>query len=202
MGNHEPKGDFLKECMTDPALVARSVPIDQFCQTYCVVCSYKPCVRSRANQMIFTERVANWRPRMFTQVPRAADDDENYAKIRAKNFQNVGEPLVVNFPSFPDPAPPTSDPTPEQPAGAPLHFTPMTPTEPAILEAPEPPPADPPAPKPAPVMTQTVAALQQEPTLNNTPFQGGIVLPGKPVDKQEDKFLEPGATFTFDEDDK
>jgi len=80
----------------------------------------------------------------------------------------------------------------------------MTPTEPAILEAPEPPPADPPAdpPAPPPVMTHPVIAPQQEPSLNNTPFQGGIVLPGKPVDKKEDKFLEPGATFTFGEDDK
>jgi hypothetical protein len=49
-------------------------------------------------------------------------------------------------------------------------------------------------------MTQPVIAPQQEPSLNNTPFQGGIVLPGKPNDKKEDKFVEPGSTFTFGDD--
>jgi hypothetical protein len=47
-------------------------------------------------------------------------------------------------------------------------------------------------------MTQPVIPPQQkEPTLDNTPFQGGITLPGKPVDVKEDKVLNPGATFTF-----
>ncbi len=188
MGNQDPKSDYLKECMTDPALVSGTVPIDQFCQTFCVVCSYKPCTRSRANHMLFTERVANWRPRMFTEVPRAADDDENFARIRAKNFQSVGEPLIVN--TQPEPSP-----VPEKPAEAPLHFISMTPTEPVLEAAPAPAP-------PPPAMTHPVVATQQEPSLNNTPFQGGIILPGKPVDKKEDKFLEPGATFTFGEDDK
>ena len=141
--------------------------------------------------MLFTERVANWEPRMFSKVPRAADDDENYARIRAKNFQSVREPLVVN-------TPPETAPVPAKPPETPVHFTPMTPTaipdlEPSVPE---------PTPEPASelVMTQQVSVPKQEPTLNNTPFQGGIVLPGKPVDKKEDKFVEPGATFTFGDD--
>lgn len=205
MGTDE-KTDFLRECMTDPALVSQPIPIDQFSRAFCVVCGYKPCVRSRANTMVFTERVANWRLRLFTNVPRADDNDPNYARIRAKRFQSTEEPLVVNVhteaatPSEPSPAPAP------QPSDAPVHSTPPRPTE---HEAP--PAPTPPAPVPlAALNTSLPASLtqapitnapQQTPTLDNTPFAGGIVLPGKPVDKKEDKFVEPGATITFGEDD-
>ena len=200
MSDSDQKSDYLRECMTDPALVSGAMPIDQFSQVYCVVCSYKPCVRSRANHMLFTERVANWLPRMFTQVPRAADDDERYARIRAKNFQSVEAPLTVNtrplhVPEFVS--------IQDKPSEAPVHSIPITSTEP---------PAPAPALSPvetleAPVMTQPVIApqlvvtpQQTEPTLNNTPFQGGIILKGKPVDNKEDKVLDPSGTFTFGDD--
>jgi hypothetical protein len=131
--------------------------------------------------MLFTERVATWEARLFTHVPRAADNDENYARIRAKNFQSVREPLVVNLPAE---VPPVQ----EKPLEEPLHFIPPTPTN-------EVPMVTPPT-----IMQPVISTQQEEPTLNNTPFQGGIVLPGKPEDKKEDKFIEPGSTFTFGEE--
>jgi len=189
--NMEGKLDFLRECMSDPALVQRPIPIDQFGKAFCIVCAYKPCVRSRANTMLFTERVANWEDRMFRKVPRAPENDERYAQIRGKRFLTVEEPLIVN-------TDPESVPTVEQPPEAPVHSTPPQPTKPPIQIIPVPPAAAP------LVMTQqsppVAAPHQGEPTLNNTPFQGGIVLPGKPEDKKEDQFVEPGSTFTFGED--
>jgi hypothetical protein len=190
MGTND-KTDFLKECMSDPALVSQPIPIDQFSRSFCVVCGYKPCVRSAASGMIFTERVANWKSRMFTDVPRASDNDPNYARIRAKNFQNLNEPLVVNV----QPEVPLVH---SEPSGPPVHSTPPEPTEPPVQVV-QTPPAVPPL-----VMTHPVpppgAQQQGEPTLTNTPFQSGMVLPGKPVDKKEDKFVEPGAIITFGED--
>lgn len=141
--------------------------------------------------MIFTERVANWEDRMFRKVPRATENDERYAQIRGKRFQSVEEPIAVNVHS-------ESVPTPEQPPEIPVHSTPHKPTEPPDQTTPPLPAAIP------SVMTQqpppTAAPHHGEPALNNTPFQGGIVLPGKPDDKKEDKFVEPGSTFTFGED--
>jgi|SRR5271157_2001056 len=185
------KLDFLRECMSDPALVQRPMPIDQFGQAFCIVCSNKHCVRSRATTMLFTERVANWEDRMFRKVPRAPENDERYAQIRGKRFLPVEEPIAVS-------TDPESVPTPEQPLEAPVHSTPPRPTEPSIQ-------ITFPSPAAAPiVMTQppppVAAPHQGEPTLDNTPFQGGIVLPGKPEDKKEDQFVEPGSTFTFGED--
>jgi hypothetical protein len=189
MAYPEQKSDYLKECMTDPALIDRTVPIDQFCQAYCVVCAYKPCVRSRANQMIFTERVANWKLRMFTNVPRASESDENYATIRAKNFQTVEESLVIGTHQ-------EQAKTPEQPPEMPIHFTPIeSTTTPAEI------PPSPASPSPMPpVITRPANAPRQQPTLNNTPFQGGVILPGKPVDKDQDQKIDVGGTFTFGDD--
>src|SRR5512135_2096050 len=154
MGTDE-KADFLRECMTDPALVSQPVPIDQFSRAFCVVCAYKPCVRSRANTMVFTERVANWVPRMFTQVPRAADDDPNYARIRAKNFQSVNEPLVVEVqPEVPVQPEPEAAPMQTQPPEPPVHSEPPRPTESPVQsvstpQAPVPLAASPVIPEPA-----------------------------------------------------
>jgi hypothetical protein len=188
--------DYLRECMTDPALVNQPVPIDQFSRIYCVVCGYKPCVRSRANTMVFTERVANWRPRLFTEVPRAEDSDPNYARIRAKNFQSVDEPLAIsngeafakNFAPIPQPTEPLAYFEPDRPA-EPIAHQILTP--PSIPSTSQPLPLTPPV---------SVNAPHQEPTLDNTPFGGGIILPGKPVDKKEDKLMDPGSTFTFGDD--
>jgi hypothetical protein len=199
MGTDE-KADYLRECMSDPALVSQPIPIDQFSRAFCVVCGYKPCVRSRANTMVFTERVATWQPRLFTNVPRADDNDPNYARIRAKNFQSVDEPLVVNTQTVAAPAP-TQAPAP-QPLEPPIHSTPDRPTESPVQQVQTPPAPVPLVAQPAPVtQAASVSAPHQEPTLDNTPFAGGIVLPGKPVDKKEDKFVEPGSTFTFGDDD-
>ncbi len=182
---NESKSDFLRECMSDPALVERPLPIDQFCQAFCVVCSQKACTRSRAHTMLFTERVATWKTRLFDNVPRAAENDENYARIRAKNFQSLEGPLVVNSPSEPKVMPVFR----EKPAETPVHSDPIRPTE-----IPVPDPAPPTQAQPAP---PTHMVQSPEPSIDNTPFQGGIVLPGKPVDKKVDKFVEPGGTFTF-----
>ena len=182
MSKNEPKADFLRECMSDPALVQKPLPIDQFCRMFCVVCGQKVCSRSRASTMIFTERVANWKTRLFDEVPRAADNDENYARIRAKNFQNIEAPISIGQ-RFQEPAPKIEQPMTEV-QSEPIHQS-IAPLEEKI---------------PEPIIRNAAPQHVDTPIMNNTPFLGGITLPGKPVDDKTDKFIEPGATFVFDSD--
>lgn len=179
MGSNKMKSDFLRECMSDPALVERPMPIDHFAQAFCIVCSQKECTRSRSNTMLFTERVSTWKSRLFDNVPRADDNDTNYGRIRAKNFQSVEDPIIINTESvrIPEQIPvlkPEEDkfPTVTKNENQSTNIC----IEPSVL-----------------------VVQNKEPELNNTPFQGGIIISGKPIDKTEDKIMEPGSTFTFEE---
>ncbi len=184
------KADFLRECMSTPGLMVRPIPIDQFCQAFCVVCSQKDCIRSRANTMIFTERVTNWKDRWFLKVPRASETDENYAHIRAKRFIPIEDGIVFNttLDHVTASSEESSNPA-EKPVEAPVHSIVDESTKP-VTEI-----ITPSAPREQPPVVR-----KEVPTLNNTPFAGGIVLPGKPVDKGTDQFIEPGATFTFEDE--
>src|SRR5690348_6277675 len=91
------RADFLKECMSDPALVTSPVPIDEFQRNYCIVCANRECARSSANNLAFDRRVANWESTLFTNAPRAKDDDPNFVRIRSKNFAPVIESMGVRI---------------------------------------------------------------------------------------------------------
>ena len=168
----EIKIDYLKDCMSDPALISHPLPIDQFSRSFCMVCSQKACSRSRANTMIFTERVATWRSRLFTNVPRASDDDPNYAIVKAKIFKNVDEPISI---------------TTEAPIETPIHFISeqIKQIDNTTTTAPTPTPT-----------TPTVEIHNAQ--IDNIPFKGNVILPGKPIDNKIDVPLNPNNTFTFD----
>ncbi len=178
------KVDYIRECLEDPALVSQAVPLDEFNKVICMRCGNRQCTRSRANNMMFDSRVANWRSNWFLNVPRAVENDPNYANIRAKNFQQVNKEVleVGRATAQMMPIPFTRpDPEPEQlaatddspPAEQPVTPTPATPPR----------PRDPDSPGISPVIT-------------NTPFQQGIVLPGKPKETSE-VHAESGSSFTF-----
>src|SRR5271166_5111236 len=170
------KTDFLRECMSDPALISQPIPIDQFSRSYCVVCSNKECCRSRANTMIFPERVQSWKLRLFDDVPRASDDDKNFEHIRAKNFQSTNEQAAVQIIQNQELPKETSPPVIE----AKLEV--VVSKEEPLQE----------------ISTKT-PIQQSYPTIDNTPMQGGIMIPGKPNDNEKDKFINPGDSFVFEE---
>lgn len=179
------KADFLKECMTDPALTkAGPMPLDLFNRSYCVVCANRECSRSGLGSASFDVRATNWRKDMFDSIPRADEADPEYARIREKNFLTVdrGVPEVSM----------TTAPSPAQ------RF------EVSIHEAPGPAPKDevPPSPEVRPEPQTQSAVVQPRtpgPESENTPFVQGTVLPGGPPrpDQSKDTVLSPGGTFTF-----
>lgn len=82
--------DFLRDCMTDPALVPKGpIPIDDFTKVYCLRCSVKECSRSVSSNFIFTNRVMNWKRDLFDAPPRATDNDPVFAEIRTKRFIQI-----------------------------------------------------------------------------------------------------------------
>ena len=185
--------DFLRDCMTDPALVHGPVQIDEFNKQYCTRCVSADCTRSAANGMAFTRRVTNWKRDLFDAPPRASDNDPNYADIRAKKFTSIGTSTV----SAPTPTV-KSAPTHEiQFQDEPLIISPQQPipydgfqvvsplvTSPQTPIAPE---STPPV-IPAPVHNQM-----------NTPFAQGAML-GNPAPKTAEVVIESGGTFTFGDD--
>lgn len=188
--------DYLKECMTDPALNRfGTVPIDVFSKAYCVVCANRECSRSALASMSFDIRVANWRKNMFDSVPRADDSDPRFDAFRKKRFIQVQRDVleVQSPPQFESVVhnPPQSSvdklgvtDTP-MPVPVPASTPESTPTStPVPAQAPTPVPAQAPVPTPMPV--------------ENTPFVQGTVLPGGPSQKPvQDTILEPGGTFVF-----
>ena len=172
--------DFLKDCMSDPALVQKPLPIDQFSRMFCVVCGQKECSRSRSNTMVFTERVANWKDRMFDKVPRASDNDENYIRIRAKNFQNIEPAMSIE----------TKKVVPIELNDQKDEINISTKID-QIVE-----------PKIVEIEKTRIIGPGPEPIISNTPFFGGVTLAGKPVDKNEDELIEVGGSFVFGEQDE
>lgn len=166
-------------------------PLDEFNRTFCVRCQNPECVRSGGNNSLFNKRISSWKETMFDRVPRAADNDPRYAKIRAKRFLPIGEPRphatvstakppVISADRMPEPRmpEPTSEVEPELP---------IPPT--AEIPQPQPQPQSQPQPQPA-------VSSPSRPTadIQNTPFvQGTVLKGGDPIEK-------PGSTFTFDDD--
>ncbi len=184
------KADFIRECLEDPALVTQAVPLDEFNKAVCMRCGNRQCTRSRANNMLFDSRVANWRSHWFTDVRRAADDDPNFARIRGKNFQQINnEVLEVRSENKPELMPiPFTRPEPE-PASLPVLEHSDPPADSPVAEMPA-------TPKPfVPPKPQEHAQEGISPVVSNTPFQQGMVLPGKP--KTSEVHVESGAVFTF-----
>ncbi len=93
VNSKETRPDFLRECMSD----APGVPINEFSQRWCLRCGNRNCVRSDSNQMLFDIRAKTWHQKLFSNVPRAQDDDQSFAHIRAKNFVPTREPLEVRL---------------------------------------------------------------------------------------------------------
>jgi len=188
--------DYLKECMSDPALTkAGPVPLDVFNRSYCVVCGNRECSRSALNGMAFDARVLNWKKDMFDSVPRADEADTGYDRIREKRFlpvQGQGQPVS------------TQAWIPELRHGVLIQESePEPPAATAHSEEPSPAPPAPPAQAARP--NQPAPRQAGDYTLENTPFVQGTVLPGgqpAPAGTGKDVVLNPGGSFTFGSDDE
>ena len=178
------KPDFLKECMSDPALVSSPMQLDEFNKTYCLVCANRGCSRAGSNNMGFDRRVQNWQNDLFNNVPRAGDNDPNFVHIRMKNFAPAGQRIVVpGGPKFVNVEPtiqPTkfvrSEPEPEAPI--------VQEVAPEVSKEPE---------KPLAVREEAKKPQNQE----NTNFEQGTVLPGGEPQIPKETIMQPGSSFTF-----
>jgi len=190
------KDDFLKICLSDPALVKNTVPLDMFTKSYCIVCSQSACARSWANNASFSNRVANWRKNLFDEVPRVADDDPRFDTIRAKKFLTIVRDNVPEVNTGPSSRYEVQTPT-------------MVSTETQLPQTPV--YSQAPVIQPAPVESETPVEVIPAPIthpepqkpdfdLNNTPFQQGTIISTKP--KEKEIFLDPGSTFTFGSDEQ
>lgn len=186
------KYDFLKECMSDvSSALGKVVPINDFNQTFCIVCINKECTRSRSNNLLFEQRAINWKTTLFRDIPRASEDDPRYADIRSKNFVPVSPELNIATPE-PDNIPEnTFDKTEiiQQKMGIEFKSEEPEPEPELELDKPNPPPV-PPEPTPPPPQIQ--------PDTGNTPFTQGTMLSGK----KKEIILEPGQSYTFGSDDE
>jgi len=190
------KDDFLKVCMSDPALVSGPMPIDLFNKSYCIVCSQLACARSRANTMAFSDRAQNWKKNLFDNPPRADDNDPRYANIRAKKFLDLHKEASEAGPGAAryEVQVPTDISTESQLPQTPVYSqTPVTPP----VSPPEAPELEPPGPIIPPPNPNPPAKPVFD--LNNTPFQQGTIISSKP---EKEIIIEPGASFTFGSDDQ
>ncbi len=172
------RADYLKECMTDPALTKTGpLPMDVFNTSYCRVCANRECSRSALNGMAFDARALNWKKDMFDSVPRAEEADHQYDRIREKRFLQIQG------------APPPAQSWAVTPPARPAPYEVQGPAE------------EPPAPEPhsAAAASPTPRAPVQAPELENTPFAQGTMVggPKQPGKEGKDVVIEPGGTFTF-----
>ncbi len=178
------KPDFLKDCISDPALVTpgQPVPIDAFVKHYCIRCGNRACERAGSNNMAFDKRVQNWHENLFVNPPRADDSDTSFSQIRAKNFAPSGPKLEVqgssgfvtigkqnSVPSIPVPT--------------------ITQVEPLARVI-----------QPVEVL-EPVVVPEAQIGASNTPFKQGTLLPGAPPLKEivKEVAVKTGVEFTFDE---
>lgn len=171
------KNDFLKDCISDPALVRGPVPIDAFQQQYCVKCGNTDCQRSWGNQSEYMKRTSTWESRLFDNVPRALDTDSSYDGIRSKRFVSLEEAPMIWNPGIQKSNPVFQEVSPEKVDSPSPIFTP---------------PESPPAP-PIVVVQSPVSPNQEVP--ENTPFIQGTFIGKK---DEGEKVLEPGSDFTFE----
>ena len=186
--------DFLRECMSDPALVQSQVPIDEFCKAYCVRCVQKECARAGLNSSLLARRAVTWKTNLFDNPPRAEENDPKYQSIRAKKFLQTTHEVVelrnngVNYEVQTHEMPEAlRKNTPEAPTLGPPPPVFAAPPPPAPVQAPpeleEPAQAAPSAPEP-----RRVDAPPQ-----NTPFEQGTILPGG----SNEKTVEVGGSYVF-----
>lgn len=169
-----------------------NVPLDQFQTAFCRVCGNRACSRSSLNNSIFDRRVRNWEKILFTEVPRASDDDPRYSNIRAKLFSPVGgHPYEVRE------------------AREPAYVAPPAGNVPNVQPVPASRPVPPQAPRPAPVAVPEPEgkaargaeepprpAAKPVPDVANTPFTQGSMVSGK----DKDVVLEPGGTYVLEDE--
>jgi hypothetical protein len=188
--------DYLKECISDVSgKLGRMVPIDDFNRTFCVVCVNRDCTRSKSNNLKFESRVNNWQDIYFNKVQRAADQDPKFENIRVKKFIS---PEDKNTYIIKDPEPVLAPPIPE-PALEPALELIVLETPPKALSVPESELSIPElsVPEPKKLEYQNSTNQIQISDQANTPFAQGTMLPGSKV---EEKVLEPGQVFVFDDD--
>jgi hypothetical protein len=177
MGNTKP--DYLRECMSGFG----TVPIDAFSKAFCLVCANRECARSAANGMKFDRRVHTWYETLFSQVPRADDNDARYDTLRAKRFMPITPAIEVNTPD-PMPMPIIQEISP------PI----ITPEAPDIIPKPSP---------MAPVVQEVEGpptppkTVEIPPNVTNTPFVQGTM-----IGSNKEVVIQPGGTFTFGSDEK
>ncbi len=188
------KADFLKDCLSDPALVQGPIPIDEFTRVYCLRCQSRECSRSRANGMLFDQRVGNWQEKLFINPAQAKEGDPGFDHLRNRNFLPIipGVSTTANsgFVSREQPSRFVEPPTAKAPDSSPsdamdLVWGPVENAEDAVEV--EPPPSAPP----------TVPTVPPSDGLENTPFQQGQMLPGAPP---QEIILQPGQSFTLGDD--
>ncbi len=188
----------------------KTVPLDTFNQSFCVVCANGSCARSASSTGIFGNRAANWKSMLFDNVPRAKDEDHSFDNIRAKKFlPTVGAIPTVNTPNFlsTSPVPQVVAPTPPSP---PKFQGPVTweeeseePEEPSEQAAPPIQPALPPVPVSPP--NTNPGNTPFIPDVPNTSFTQGAMLPrpegvnNPPADKGP--VTDIGQAYTFGDDD-
>jgi hypothetical protein len=191
------KEDYLRECMSE----FKQVPIDIFNTTFCLKCYSSECARSQFENSAFNNRITNWQKILFTNVPRASDEDPRFGLIRGKRFLPVDRSvssLVTSAPTFGVISPETSTESNSKPAVKISHNN-------AVINTPD-----------TSVSTQGMASdvvTQPEPVSmpvinemipDNTPFVQGMMLPGAPesakiTTKPEQKPTAVGSSFTFED---
>jgi hypothetical protein len=178
------KDDFLKECMSDVGLP----PVDQFNATYCIVCANRECSRSSLNNSTFDKRMRNWQSTLFTNVPRAIEEDKRFDNIRSKKFlpmqsmyevQSISEEPVkipdINATEFVNISINNVNDEPKSPIESIVIDTSRSQEHP--LDIP----------------------VKKSPQISNTPFEQGTILHSPSTESQDVK-LESGETYILEDD--
>jgi hypothetical protein len=173
------KNDYLKECMS----TFGTVPIDAFNQSYCRVCAARDCSRSRANNFLFDNRVANWEDSLFNKVPRASENDPIFKEISSKRFLPTMDTINIRSDQLPPRfmgVAPTAETVPGQ--------------APASVQVQAPAPAQAQSLAPVPVPSLNPAPIQAPGiSSENTPFIQGTLLK-RP---ESEVIMVPGQSYTF-----
>lgn len=74
--------DLLRECLAD----IKVIPLDEFNKAFCSVCANRECTRSFLQGSVFDKRVNDWHNKLFINVNKADESNENFSHIRSKKF--------------------------------------------------------------------------------------------------------------------